>query len=260
MTVAFIHTVLALPATFGALADELIAGTDVFHVVDESLLGVTRRSGVLTPVTKRRVLGHVESAAEAGADLVVVTCSSIGPAVDEGRSFVTVPTLRIDEPMADEAVRLGSRIGVLATLSTTLEPTAELVERRGRAAGKEVQVVPRLCDAAFDALSDGDRDRHDQLVRAGLRTLLDDVDVVVLAQASMARVTDGLADGPEGVPDQPRNSLGERDKHVDDRWQGCRECRDRHLINKFAECGAPLLEFGFDLRLVVADPCDGTAQ
>jgi len=200
VTVAFIHTVLALPATFGALADELIAGTDVFHVVDESLLGVTRRSGVLTPVTKRRVLGHVESAAEAGADLVVVTCSSIGPAVDEGRSFVTVPTLRIDEPMADEAVRLGSRIGVLATLSTTLEPTAELVERRGRAAGKEVQVVPRLCDAAFDALSDGDRDRHDELVRAGLRALLDDVDVVVLAQASMARVTDGLADAERPVP------------------------------------------------------------
>src|SRR5918911_5318645 len=119
-TVAFVHTVLTLPATFDALADELLDGAERFHIADESLLGVTRKTGSLTPATRRRVLGYVESAADAGADLVVVTCSSIGPAVDASRGFVDVPVLRIDEPMADEAARLGSRIGVVATLSTTL--------------------------------------------------------------------------------------------------------------------------------------------
>ena len=145
-TLAFVHTVLSLPPTFAALAEELVPEAEVFHVVDESLLNVTRTTGSLTPVTRRRVLGHVESAAEAGADLVVVTCSSIGPAVDASAGFVPVPVLRIDEPMADEAVRLGTRVGVLATLATTLEPTAELVEQRGRAAGKPVEVVSRLCE------------------------------------------------------------------------------------------------------------------
>ena len=108
--------------------------------------------------------------------------------------------LRIDEPMADEAVRLGTRIGVVATLATTLEPTAELVARRAREAGKDVEVVSRVCDGAFDALAAGDRDRHDELVREGLRELIADVDVVVLAQASMARVVETLPETERTVP------------------------------------------------------------
>jgi aspartate/glutamate racemase len=195
-TIGFVHTVLSLPPTFAALAQELVPDADVFHIADETLLGVTRREGRLTPATRRRVLGYVESAAEAGADVVVVTCSSVGPAVDASRAFVDVPVLRIDEPMADEAVRLGSRVGVLATLPTTLEPTAELVRRRARAAGREVEVVTHLCDGAFGS------DRHDELVRAGLRALSERVDVVVLAQASMARVVD--EDPPVPVLSSPR--------------------------------------------------------
>jgi Asp/Glu/hydantoin racemase len=199
-TVGFVHTVLTLPSVFGALAEELAPGADVFHIVDESLLANTRKSGSLSSQTRRRVLGYVESAADAGADVVVVTCSSIGPAVDASHSFVPVPVLRIDEPMADEAVRLGARVGVLATLRTTLEPTAELVGRRAEAAGKDVEVVSRVVDGAFDALSAGDRDRHDELVRDGLRRLAADVDVVVLAQASMARIVDALPEEERSVP------------------------------------------------------------
>jgi len=199
-TIGFVHTVLSLPPTFTALAEELVPGAEVFHIADETLLGITRREGRLTPATRRRVLGYVESAAEAGADVVVVTCSSIGPAVDASRGFVDVPVLRIDEPMADEAVRLGARVAVVATLSSTLEPTAELVARRAREAGKDVEVVSHLCEGAFEALADGDRDRHDELVRDGLRRVISYADVVVLAQASMARVVDTLSDGEKSVP------------------------------------------------------------
>ena len=203
-TIGFIHTVLGLPPVFAELADELAPGADSFHIVDETLLSNTRKTGSLTATTRRRVLGYIESAADAGADLVVVTCSSIGPAVDASHEFVDVPVLRIDEPMADEAVRLGSRVGVLATLATTLLPTAELVERRAIAAGKDVEVDARVCDGAFDALQAGDRDRHDELVREGLRGLIKDVDVVVLAQASMARVADTLGEQPVPILSSPR--------------------------------------------------------
>ena len=183
MTVAFLHTVLGLPPVFNQLADELLPGVERFHIVDESLLGVTRKVGSLTPVTRRRVQGYLESATAAGADLVVVTCSSIGPAVDES----TVRALRIDEPMAEAAVRIGPRVGVLATLATTLE--GFLLAAVGGIGG----VRAHLCEGAFDALQAGDRDRHDELVREGLRQIEAEVDVVVLAQASMARVTDALS-------------------------------------------------------------------
>jgi Asp/Glu/hydantoin racemase len=193
-TLAFLHTVLSLPPVFAALAEELLPEIDLFHIVDESLLNVTRKTGALTAVTRRRVLGYLESAAEAGADLVLVTCSSIGPAVDAAREFVPVPVLRVDEAMADEAVRLGNRVGVIATLTTTLEPTAALVERRARVTGKDVEVVTHVCNGAFDALQAGDRDRHDELVSEGVRRLAAEVDVIVLAQASMARVVDSMSD------------------------------------------------------------------
>jgi Asp/Glu/hydantoin racemase len=199
-TLAFLHTVLSLPPVFSALAEELLPETELFHIVDESLLNVTRKTGALTAATRRRVLGYLESAAEAGADLVLVTCSSIGPAVDAAGEFVPIPVLRVDEAMADEAVRLGHRVGVIATLTTTLEPTAALVQRRARVTGKGVEVVSLVCDGAFDALQAGDRERHDELVREGVRRLAAEVDVIVLAQASMARVVDGMSDDERSVP------------------------------------------------------------
>ena len=114
--------------------------------------------------------------------------------------FVDVPVLRIDEPMADEAVRLGTRIGVLATLTTTLEPTADLVARRGDEAGKDVEVVARVCDGAFDGAL-GRRSRAPRRARPRRpRELIADVDVVVLAQASMARVVETLPDEERTVP------------------------------------------------------------
>jgi Asp/Glu/hydantoin racemase len=111
-----------------------------------------------------------------------------------------VPVVRIDEAMADEAVGRGPRIGVLATLRTTLEPTAELVEDRASAAGITVTVVPRLCEGAFEALADGDRAAHDELVRQGLRGISEEVDVVVLAQASMARLAEERFGGGQSIP------------------------------------------------------------
>ena len=199
-SIGFVHTVLGLPPVFADLAQELVPNADIFHIVDETLLGVTRKTGTLTPTTRRRVLGYVESAADAGADLVVVTCSSIGPAVDASHAFVDVPVLRIDEPMADEAVRLGTRIGVLATLATTLEPTAALVARRGDEAGKDVDVVARVCEGAFDALMSGDPATHDAMVAAALKELATQVDVIALAQASMARVVDSLSENERRTP------------------------------------------------------------
>jgi len=199
-TLAMLHTVTGLIPTFQQLCDEIMSETETFHMVDESLLKNTIKSGHLTPNTTRRVLDHVASAEAAGADAVLVTCSSIGHAAELAQSVVTVPVIRVDEAMADLAVRIGSRIGIIATLRTTLEPTVEMVRARADAAGSEITLTARLCDGAFDALKRGDATLHDALVAEGLRQLLADVDVVVLAQASMARVADALPPDEQLVP------------------------------------------------------------
>ncbi len=198
---ALIHTVGSLVPVFRDLARELVPQAETVDVVDEALLGETIEAGRIPPATAERLAGHVEQAVREGADLVLVTCSSVGPAVDAIGAQSGHPVLRVDEALADAALRIGSRIGVIATLSTTLEPTADLIRRRaevlGRAPGS-VEIVSRVVDGAFSELKAGRLERHDELVRAGLRELLPQVDVVVLAQASMARVAATLSNDESG--------------------------------------------------------------
>jgi len=142
----------------------------------------------------------VSSAEDSGADYILVTCSSIGAAVEKAAETANIPVLRVDQPMADLAVQTGKRIGVIATLQTTLEPTADLVKRRATLAGKEIELTSRLCEGAFEALMSGDAAKHDTLVASALRELSKEVDVILLAQASMARVVDTLNEADKIIP------------------------------------------------------------
>ncbi len=197
---AYIHTVSGLVSTFKALSDEYLPEIDIFHIVDESLLQNTIRANELTPLTMRRLLQLVISAEEAGADVVLVTCSSVGPAVEASRPFVNIPVLRVDEPMAERAIQIANRIGVAATLPTTLKPTAELIAKVANRLGKNVEITSKLCEGAFQANLSGDTVRHDDLVSVGLQELSSQVDVIVLAQASMARVVEHLPAETRQIP------------------------------------------------------------
>ena len=49
--------------------------------------------------------------------------------------------------MCRDAVRMGSRIGVLATLPTTLEPTKNILYRAAREMGRQITLVDGLVKA-----------------------------------------------------------------------------------------------------------------
>jgi Asp/Glu/hydantoin racemase len=197
---AYIHTVTSLVGVFKSLSEELIPEADVFNIIDESLLQNTIRANQLSNTTRRRLASYLISAEEAGAKAILVTCSSVGPAVDGGRSLVNVPVFRVDQPMANLAVKSGIRIGVAATLQTTLDPTSDLILRLAKEHHKDVQVTSRLCEGAFEAVIQGDTAKHDHLVAQGLQELASQSDVIVLAQASMARVVPMLSEEDRKVP------------------------------------------------------------
>ena len=199
-TLGLIHTSATLVPVFAELCAKYIPHIKTFNIVDDSLIKNTIACGELTADTSRRVVNYAGSAQDAGADYILFTCSSIGPAVEAAAGLSHVPVLRVDQPMADKAVQLGKKIGVVATLSTTLNPTSDLVRRRAIAAGKEIELVPVLCEGAFEALMSGDAATHDQKVGDALKKLANEVDVILLAQASMARVVDTLAEADKKVP------------------------------------------------------------
>ena len=201
-TLALLHTSATLVPVFQALTDQYLSGKGlkIFNISDDSLIKNTIERGALTPDTSRRVINYIAGAEEAGADFILVTCSSIGPAVEMAAQLTSVPVLRVDQPMADLAVQMGQRIGVVATLPTTLGPTSDLVRRRAIAASKEIDLVSRLCEGAFEALMSGRPEEHDAKVAAVLKALGQEVDVILLAQASMARVVGQLPEADKKVP------------------------------------------------------------
>ena len=197
---ALIHTVAGLVPRFQELAVELMPDVETFDIVDETLLRDATTEGRVSLDTARRLFAHLAAAERHGADAILVTCSSVGNVVDAARPFAGIPLLRVDQAMAEQAVERGTRIGVLATLGSTLGPTAALIRRTADEAGREVEVRDRLCEGAFEALKAGHTERHDGSIREGLRGLIGWADVIVLAQASMARVIDSLTDDERRTP------------------------------------------------------------
>jgi Asp/Glu/hydantoin racemase len=211
--VAVLHTSLVFISVDPVITDllkEELSGAEVAHFVDSDVLSTVIREGSVSEASASRMIHLAKAAEAAGADVILSACSSLGPAVDLAAAQVGVPIVKIDSAMAAAAARAGDRIGVLATVPTTLGPTAELVRQKGTEAGRDVSIETRLAEGAFDALMSGDRAGHDETVLAAARDLATRVDVIVLAQASMWRMTEAL-EAATGKPVLSSPRLGVED-------------------------------------------------
>jgi Asp/Glu/hydantoin racemase len=189
---ALIHTVIFLADMFKKKLAARYPGLQSFHVVDESLIQALFAAGGMTPGIARRLSGQAGLARDAGAEVILFTCSSTSPAVDLVRPLIDVPVLKIDDPMAERAVQTGEKIGVVCTAKTTLLPCQDLIGQHAVRLGRKVTVQSRLESAAFEAVMAGDKARHDELVVGAAMELGRACDVVVLAQSSMAHLAPGL--------------------------------------------------------------------
>ncbi len=191
---AIIHTTVATVEPLKTLAQELIPGVAIVNFVDDSILPQLLANGGNVAEVEQRVLQYARYAQEVGADVLLEACSSIGAVVPKARQILSIPVVRIDEPMAEAAVRQGGRIGVAATLPTTLQPTLNLLEEKAQESGRSVALQPLLIEGAYAKLMAGDAAGHDQALADGLSALIAVCDRVVLAQASMARVLPCLSE------------------------------------------------------------------
>jgi len=194
VTVAVIHTSPLTVDPIKALVAELLPAADVINFVDDSILPQLARNGGDVSEVEQRLLSYAGFAAQVGADVILNACSSVGEVVAAMREKVSVPVVRIDDAMTDEAIRRGTRIGVAATRQTTLAPTLAMLRRKAEAAGTGAVFDARVANDAFDLLAAGDREGHDRALAEMLDELAAANDIVVLAQASMARVLPSLTE------------------------------------------------------------------
>lgn len=203
LTIGFLHTSGVHVPTFRALREELAPGWQDLHVVDPSLLADARRGG-MTPALGERIDARLHELADGGADVIVCTCSSLGGHAERRTADLGVPVLRGDRPMAEAAVAAGSRIAVLATVSSTLDPTRALLLD---AAPGPVDIVDVYCPEAFALFEAGNLDAYALEIARKAREAAPGVEVIVLAQPSLAPAAALLTDLPIPVLVSPRTAV-----------------------------------------------------
>jgi Asp/Glu/hydantoin racemase len=190
-TLALLHTSMVfinVEKMMNDLLSEIIPNVRRINIVDDSLLADVMALGYISVTVQERINHYVQAAERTGADAVLSLCSSVGPAIDQARKLVSIPVIKIDDPMTEKAVHDAERIGVVATVGTTLEPTLALLKEQSAAQHKPVEIKPRLVKGAFEILMGGDWTQHDEMVSGAAGELAKDVDLIVLAQASMTRL------------------------------------------------------------------------
>ncbi|QHC24157.1 aspartate/glutamate racemase family protein [Streptomyces sp. GS7] len=207
-----LHTSPVHVPVFDALRDEDAPGLPLRHLVRPELLAKARESG--PDAVAEEVAEAVAGAAGDGAAALLCTCSTIGAVAEAAGAALGPPVLRVDRPMAAAAVAAGTRVTILATVESTLAPTAELIAAEADRAGRAVRIRAEFVPGAMDRFEAGDMEDCLAAVAAAARRVRDagDTDAIVLAQVSIAAVADRLAaDGAAGggpvVLSSPRPGL-----------------------------------------------------
>jgi len=193
---AVLHTsfvFINVEPVFKNLFNELLPDVEIIDFVDSDVLAAVNRDGGIKQSHIRRMVHLAQAAEDAGVDLIFSACSSLGPSMDVARKMVDTPIIKIDDAMTQKAVTLASTIGVMATVPTTLPPTIGLLNEQSVIQGKKIETRQYLVEGAWGVLMSGDRPRYEKMVADGAKVLAPQVDLIVLAQASMSRLAPMLA-------------------------------------------------------------------
>lgn len=164
---------------------QLPKDTEIISSQDPSIIAEVRDAGYVTAPPAARLVSMFMKAVCDGADAILNICSSVGEVADAAQDigkYTGIPIVRIDEEMCREAVKQGARIGVMATLSTTLTPTKNTIMRVAREMNRHVELVDVLVDGGFGL----DQEQFKELMTKYAGEIRDKVDVILFAQGSMA--------------------------------------------------------------------------
>ena len=187
-SIALIHTVKTVANSFEQkLKDYVGEPVKIHNLWDDFLANNPNEIGEFTIENRCRLYNNIKSAEMTGADMIVVTCSTLTPVVNMIRPFVRVPLIAIDDAMGREAVTCGERILVLATAGSTEGPMREKLNAEAAKLGKSIQIDFQANAEAFQAMKAVQMERHDAIL-LDMAKNISGYDCVVLAQASMAHL------------------------------------------------------------------------
>ncbi len=181
------HAALITTRAVQKYIDEIIPEVEVVHWVDDTIQNTNFacEPGTIPKKNYAKFVQGALSQQEYGVDLILLACSTFNRAAEHAQPMIDTPLLQIDRPMMDLAVQQGSRIGLLATVPTTVPSSERLLRLAGEEAGKTIEVRLCLCSAAFQVLKAGNPEKHNEMLLAEIDKLSREVDAIVMAQVSM---------------------------------------------------------------------------
>ena len=189
---ALIHTVdwfhMSVVKPFALPWLEKTPGVELINICDDSLLKESLAAGAATPDALRRIVQYALCAENAGADVAMVTCTTVNEAAKLARRMLKIPVFNIDEPMAREAVEKGDSIGIIATVPTSAPATERLLLEAAAEKGKKIRIEKAINREAFEALMKGDRLTHDRMIYKEIDAMAEKVDIIALGQISLAQI------------------------------------------------------------------------
>jgi len=195
-TLGIIHAShLTIAATRPYIA-KYIPDATIMHLCDDTIQrdNIAAGAGVIPKHNYIKFAQYARNLEEAGVDLILLACSTFNFAAELARPMINTPIAQIDRPMMELAVKTGAKIGMLATLATTVPSSERLLNIAAREANKEITCETVLCSEAFEEYSKGNIEKHNEILIEAIDKLSAKVDCIVMAQLSMSALAPYLKD------------------------------------------------------------------
>jgi hypothetical protein len=186
--VALIHATALAMAPIQAAFDRHWPQARCMNLLDDSLSVDLAEAGQLMPAMVQRFVDLAVYAQGTACSAILFTCSAFGPAIETAGAATGLPTLKPNEAMFDEALRLcpaGGRVGLVATFEASIPSMSAELQAMAARQGRVLSLHTRFVPEAMRDLAEGRvQDHHQKIARAAQE--LADCAVVMLAQFSMA--------------------------------------------------------------------------
>lgn len=181
----FLYSVNDLQCEFKKQLPEV----ELINIIEDCMVAEMIKTVSPNPSLIARLATYFRHFQELGCKCILMQCTSAGDAADIASNLIDIPVLKIDYPMAKQAVAIGGRVGIIVTAISTIKPSKHLFERAARELDSTANIEVYYCDGAHEALfQKNDQELHDRIIIETAEKAACENDVLALAQLSMVHL------------------------------------------------------------------------
>ncbi|MBC94172.1 MAG: arylsulfatase [Rhodospirillaceae bacterium] len=158
----------------------------ISNILEDGLFEWVRETGGVVSEMHKAFDTLTEYAVSRGAEGILYSCSAFGECIDACIEKYDLPLLKPNDAMIEKALEYGSKIAIVATVAATIPTIATEIQSIAANQKTPVEFSSYVVDGAFDALAEGNPEKHDNLVAKQV-SIISDCDVIVLAQFTLSR-------------------------------------------------------------------------